>query len=741
METRTRLCPFCEACCGLVVSYEPDTRRIMSIKGDKDNPFSQGYLCPKSQALKLLEDDPDRLTRPLVREKGGFVETDYDTAIDRAAFGIRRVIEQHGTDAMSLLVGNPSSHNLGMVYYLPLYLRAVPSRNVGTAGSVDHIAKCVAAVEMFGCEASIPVPDIDRTQHIIIIGANPVVSNGSLVCAPGWPRRLEALKQRGGRIVVIDPRRSETSDIADEHMFIRPGADAYLLLAMVHVLFADGLVRMGRLEAMVDGLDRMAALSADFAPDRVARVTGIAAEDIRRLAIEFAHAPQAVVYGRIGTSAQRFGTLTSWLVDVLNILTGNLDRPGGAMFPKSVTQSVIYNQVAQDGIAPHNRWRSRVNGAPEVSGFLPMAVFPDEILTPGEGQIRGLLTLCTNAVRSVPDSNRFEEAFSSLDHMVSLDIYLNETTRFADVILPPCSHLEQIHYPPFHPPYMVRSYAQWDDALFDGEAPNDGEMLLKLVSRITGKSEAELERQAIVDMATAILSGDPELQSLSPAAVVDSLMDGQGPEKFADLLIRAGPFGDRFGARPEGLTLAQLKTYPHGVDFGPMVEQLPSFLRTADKRIRLTPEVIVKDLDRLASELPELEKENRLLLVGRRHLRSNNSWMHNVPALGKGPDRTRLMIHPDDAKAHGLDQDGVAKVSTASGEIAVQIEPSDRMMRGVVSLAHGFGHDETEARMDYARQRPGANYNALLDGAEMDAVSGAAVLSGIPVMIEPFSSR
>lgn len=737
-QTVTRLCPFCEACCGLVVEVDPARRQVVSIKGDKDNPFSQGFLCPKSQGLRLLDEDPDRLRQPLVRRGTDFVETDLDSALDEAASAIRAIRAKRGNDALGLYIGNPVAHNLGLVIYGGIFALTLPSRNMGTAGSIDHIAKVVSSTELFGSEALIPVPDIDRTDFLLVIGANPMVSNGSLVTAPGWPRRLEALKARGGKLVVIDPRRSETAEVADSHIAIQPGSDVFLLLALVHVLYADNLVAIGELSDIIEGVDELQSLVAPFSPESVAERTGVDAGAIRKLAREMAAAKSAVAYGRIGTTAQKFGTLTSWLIDVVNILTGNLDREGGAMFPLPVTPALIYNQTYVDGVAPNNRWRTRVKGLPEVSGFSPVATLPDEILTPGEGQIRAMLTLCGNPVRSSPNSVRYAEALASLEFMASIDLYLNETTRFANVILPPSGHLEQVHYPPFSPPYMVRSYAKWDGAAFPAESAGDGEILLQLNARILGIEPAALEEQALQGMIAQTLGADGELAArLSVAECFDAVAIHEGPARFIDLLIRTGPFGDRFGARPDGLTLSRLQEMPHGIDLGPMVPRLRKAIVTPGRKIRLVPPLMKKGMASLQDELERKVAPSTLLLVGRRHLRSNNSWMHNVAALAKGPDRSFLEIHPDDAHARQIADGAAVHISSPKGAIQVTARITDSVKPGVITLPHGHDHRDNGTRMTIAARMSGANFNALTDEDEWDSLSGIAVLNGIAVEVVP----
>jgi anaerobic selenocysteine-containing dehydrogenase len=736
-QSITRLCPFCEACCGLVVEIDVDNHKVLSIKGDVDNPFSRGFLCPKSQGLRLLEEDPDRLRKPLVRRGTDFVETDMDSALDEAAAGIRAIRERCGQDALGLYIGNPVAHNLGLVIYGGIFALTLPSRNVGTAGSIDHIAKVVSSSELFGSEALIPVPDIDRTSFLLVIGANPIVSNGSLVTAPGWPRRLAALRARGGKLVVIDPRRSETAEIADQHIAITPGTDVFLLLSIVQTLFSDNLVKLGPLSDIVGGIDELRELAGPFTPEATAARIGVDPADIRSLAHDISDAPSAVVYGRIGTTAQKFGTLTSWLIDVVNILTGNLDREGGAMFPLPVTPALIYNQTHADGISPNNRWHSRVKGLPEVSGFLPVSTLPDEILTPGEGQVRGLLTLCGNPVRSSPNSLKYANALAELEFMASIDIYLNETTRLANVVLPPAGHLEQVHYPPFSPPYMVRSYAKWDEAALPQRSMGDGEILLELNARILRVSASELESQALEGMIAQTLARDLEFSSHKTVAdCLAAVSSHEGPARFIDFLIRTGPFGDRFGAKPDGLTLAQLQQARHGIDLGPMIPRIHQAISSPDRKIQLVPKLMKRGMAEIRTE-PKVDGTSALRMIGRRHLRSNNSWMHNVAALSKGPDRSFAEIHPDDANSRNINDGDMIRIRSSKGEIAVAAKVTTAVKKGVITLPHGHDHKEQGSRMAVAADTPGGNYNALTDEDEWDTLSGIAVLNGIQVDIFP----
>ena len=616
--------------------------------------LSHGFICPKAFGLKQLHEDPDRLTTPLVRRDGELVEATWDEAFEEIDRRLSPLIAEHGRNAVAVYIGNPNAHNLSSLAYGPVWLRALGSQNIYSASTVDQMPKQVSAGLMFGAMLSVPVPDVDRTDHLLILGANPLVSNGSLLTAPDMRGRLRGIRERGGKVVVVDPRRTRTAEEADEHHFIRPGTDALLLAAMACTLVEEDLVDPGRLTEHLNGLDEVTALVRDFTPELVADACGIEAEAIRRMARELAAAPRAAVYARIGTCTQEFGTLASWLVDVLNVLTGNLDREGGAMFPLAAAGQRNSSGTSGTGKgARMGRWHSRVRGLPETYGELPAAVLAEEIETPGDGQVRALVTVAGNPVVSTPNSDRLESAIESLDFMLAVDIYVNETTRHADVVLPGPQPLEKSHYDLALYQLAVRNVANYSPRVFEPSGPEEWEVFLRLAGVLAGQGPnadgAELD-DLVISTVVQREVGDPgsRVAGRDPTELIEALAPRRGPERVLDFMLRVGPYGDGFGAEPEGLTLEVLEANPHGVDLGPHRERVPEVLRTPSGRIELAPEPILADVERLQGALAR-ERNGGLVLIGRRQLRSNNSWMHNLPALVKGKDRCTLHVHPDDA--------------------------------------------------------------------------------------------
>ncbi len=735
-------CPLCEATCGLTVTTRG--RAIEDIRGDRDDVFSHGYICPKAYALKELEADPDRLRRPLVRRGDEFVAVGWDDAMGEIDRGLGRLFQEHGRDAVAIYLGNPNAHHLSGLY-MPALIRAVGSRNVFSASTVDQMPKQVSAGLMFGTVLSIPVPDLDRTDYLLMLGANPLASNGSLLTAPDMKGRLRRLRARGGRLVVIDPRRSTTALEADAHHFIRPGTDAYLLLAIVHSLFAEKRVALGRLTEHTNGLADIERLARPFTPEAVAPTTGLGADVIRGIARELAEAKRGAVYGRIGTCTQEFGTLASWLVDVLNVLTGNLDREGGAMFPKAAAGSRNATGVAGIGRGVRfGRWTSRVRGLPEVYGELPAACLAEEIDTPGAGQIRGLITVAGNPVLSTPNAGRLRDALAGLDFMVSVDIYLNETTRHANVVLPGPSALQRSHYDVALYQLGVRNVANYSRPVMprgDGEL-DEWEVLLKLSGVASGLGPSA-DVAALDDFIIGQLVGrevetrESPVEGRNPAELIAALGGRRGPDRVLDFLLRTGPYGDAFGRREGGLTLDYLEQHPHGVDLGPLMPRIPEVLRTPSGKIELAPAALVGDVERLARGLGRAAEG--LVLVGRRTLRSNNSWMHNLDVLVKGRPTCTLHVHPDDARRLGLADGRAARVRSRVGALEIPVEITDGIMPGVVSIPHGWGHDDPGAALTVAAAHAGANSNLLADDA-VDPLSGNAVLNGIPVSIEPVAA-
>jgi anaerobic selenocysteine-containing dehydrogenase len=731
-RTAYRTCPLCEATCGLEIKL--DGEEILSIRGDRQDVFSHGFLCPKGYALKALHSDPDRVNTPLIKQAdGSFQPATWDEAFNLINDRLAPILAED-RNSVAVYLGNPNAHNLDSILYGRVLLRGLGSRNIYSASTVDQYPKQMASALMFGTGTTVPVPDVDRTDHLLMLGANPLQSNGSLMTSPDIRGRLRALRARGGKLVVIDPRRTRTAEEADEHHFIRPGTDALLLFALVHVLFEEGLATP-RLEGMADGLDEVRQLAEPFSPEAASPVCGVEAQEIRRMARELAAAPRAAVYGRIGTCTQAFGTLASWLVDVLNFLTGNLDREGGAMFPMAAAGHSNAAGERGKGRGPSfGRWQSRVRGLNEIFGELPAACLAEEIQTPGEGQIRALVTVAGNPVVSTPNSGRLDQAFQELDFMVSLDIYVNETTRHADVILPSPSPLRRSHYDVALYMFAVRNVAHYSPPVLepDPALPDEWMTLLRLTGVAAGLGpDVDV---AAVDEQVARAAVERELSTPhSPLAgqstdeVMAMLEPRVGPERLLDLMLRAGPYD---------LTLEDLERAPHGVDLGPLTPRLPDALRTASGRIQLAPDALVADVDRLKGALSS-PVNGGMVLVGRRQLRSNNSWMHNLDVLVKGKARCTLHVHPQDAERFQLVDGQPAEMRSRTGSVVAQVEVTDAIMPGVVSLPHGWGHDVPGTVQRVAASHAGTNSNILADELLLDEVSGNAVLNGIPVELAP----
>jgi anaerobic selenocysteine-containing dehydrogenase len=696
--------------CGLRV--EVAGGRVTRIRANPDDVWSRGYLCPKGTTLGELHHDPDRLRAPLLRDGAGFREASWAEAFGAVARGLQPLIAEHGREAVTAYIGNPTAHNFSLSRYVPAFVAMAGLPVVYSAGTVDQWPKNLTGALMFGGMWTFPIPDLDRTDFLLMLGANPHASQGSLLAAADVLGRLDAIRARGGRVVVVDPRRTGTADHASEWLPIRPGTDAAFLLAIAHVLFAEGRVRLGALEGRVNGVEEVRRVASQFPPERVAQACGIGAETIFRIARQLSEAPRAAVYGRIGTCNQEFGTLASWLVDVLNVLTGNLDREGGAMFAKPIAWSLASLRPPEfaDGFVLH-RWRSRVRGAPEVLGQVPVSCLAEEIATPGQGQIRALITIAGNPALSAPDAAKLDAALPGLDFMVSVDNWVNETTRHADVILPGLSALEQPHYDELIWSWAVRSAGKYSPPLFDpGERPREWEILLTLAAILQGAAPEAIDARALDQLffaglvaGIAALPGS-RIHGRDPAEIV-AATGGAGPERLLDFHIRTGPWGDAYGASPAGLTLAALAAEPNGIDRGPLVPRLGEVLATPSQQVELAPAYIVADVPRLAARLGR--RDEGLMLVSRRHVRSNNSWMHNVPSLMTGKDRCTLLIHPEDAARAGLADGAPALVRSKAGEVRVPVEVSEEMMPGVVCLPHGWGHDKPETRLSVASRHAG----------------------------------
>lgn len=718
-QTWFRTCSLCEAMCGLKIEVEGE--RVVSIRGDDDDELSRGYMCPKGPALADLHSDPARLRRPQRRTRdGGWAKIGWDEALDEAATRLHEIQQRHGRDAVAVYIGNPAVHNTGALLYGPNFLRSLGTRHRYSATSVDQLPQMLAAYLMFGHQLLLPIPDIDRTKHMVVLGGNPMVSNGSIMSAPGIKRRFAELRARGGKLVVIDPRRTETARLADEHVFVRPGSDAALLGAMVHVLLADGRRPASRL-GRVENLERLREVVAPLSPSAAARVTGIDATTIERLARELADAESGVLYGRVGVSMHPFGGSCHWLVNVVNILTGALDEPGGSMFTRPAYDLVGGPRALGVGQGSFGRWHSKVRRLPEFGGELPVATLAEDIEAEGEPAIRALVTIAGNPVLSAPNGPRLDAALAKLDYRVAVDFYLGETARHADLVLPPTGPLERGHYDVVFHALAVRNSAKYSPPIFEPgpEQRHDYQILVGLERRLLHKRGA-------------------------PAAVraTTLLRERLGPERILELGFRAGPwgFGGGVGQGLRGVTMAKLRAAPHGIDLGPLTPVLPDRLAThreGGRFIDLAPEALADDLRTRTEALLHEPAANTMVLIGRRQLRGNNSWMHNVPKLMAGKPRCTALVHPDDAARLKIADGDEVRLSTRVGEVVVPAELDEDIMPGVVSLPHGFGHDRDGTGIPVATEHAGVSLNDLTDDQRIDPSSGVAAFSGVPVDLTP----
>jgi anaerobic selenocysteine-containing dehydrogenase len=720
-----RACNLCEAICGIAITVHDGQH--LDIRGDQDDVFSHGYICPKAVALQDLHYDKDRLKYPVRGTPDGWQRIGWDEAFDEVAQNLKRIHATHGRNSIATYLGNPTVHNYGALLFAPGFIRSLHTRNRFSATSVDQLAHHLAGYFMFGHQLLLPVPDVDRTDFFLILGANPAVSNGSMMTAPGMSRRLQEIRKRGGKVVLIDPRYTETARFADRHLFIRPGTDVLLLLALLQVIFEEDLTRLGPLAAFTKGVETIRGVVAEFRPERVASITGINSDQIRELAREFAAARSAVCYGRIGVSTQEFGGVCQWLINVLNIVTGNLDRPGGAMFTLPAFDPI----TAPESLAPKGsfaRWHSRVRKLPEFAGELPVVTLAEEILTEGPGQIKALVTSAGNPVLSTPNGRELDRALAGLEFMVSIDPYINETTRHANIILPPSSSLERAHYDVAFHLLAVRNTTKFSPALFQrsAEARHDWEIFVELQTR---------------------MEHDGVFGSLVGRGKRKFTKEFFGPERILDLGLRLGPYGSRLNpffkkasSSPavKGLTLRKLKAAPHGIDLGPLNSCLPERLRTSDKRIELAPEVLVKDVERVKARFDNapLPANGHLLLIGRRQLRGNNSWMHNSERLLRGKPACTILMNPADAAHRKLKPGQDVSVRSSVGSVVVPIEISEEMMPGVVSIPHGWGHARAGVQLEVAEQHAGESINDLMDNANIDALCGTAAFNGTWVEVE-----
>ncbi|MCK5400132.1 MAG: molybdopterin-dependent oxidoreductase [Flavobacteriaceae bacterium] len=697
IKNHYRTCNLCEAMCGLEIKHTKTD--VISIKGDKNDDLSKGHICPKAVALQDLYHDKDRLKTPIKRTENGWIDISWKEAFDDVTENIKSIQTKYGKNAIGSYRGNPTVHNIGLMLFGTPFMQSIGSNQKYTATSVDQLPHHFASLMMFGHYLMFPIPDIDRTDFMLIMGGNPAVSNGSIMTAPDFSNRLKAIKKRGGEVVVVDPRFTETSKLASQHHYIKPGTDAFLLLALIHVVFEKKLETKGHLKDHLNGWDTIKSLVKAYPPEKIANIVGIDAKAITELALKFATSKTAVCYGRLGLSTQEFGGLCQWLVNVLNCITGNLDTEGGALFTKPAIDIVGMSKMTRK-TGSFNKRQSRVHNLPEFTGEFPVATLADEILTPGEDQIKMMITIAGNPVISTPNGKHLESALESLEYMVAIDIYLNETTKHANIILPTTTGLETSLYDLVFHQFAIRNTAKYSEALFEKteEQRHDWEILKELTTRLSGQE--------------------------NPLNL----------EQTLDYMLQFSTYQD-----PK-LSVAELKKHPHGLDYGQLKPQLPERLFTADKKVELAHPLFITDLDRLNTKLLQLENESNsaypFSLIGRRGLRSNNSWMHNSKRLVKGKERCTLLIHSKDANTLNIKDGQDVTVTSNVGQVKIPIEITDSMMQGVVSIPHGWGHHRKGTSISIAQNHAGVSLNDLTNNIQLDTLTGNADFSGTRVKIE-----
>ncbi|OUR68232.1 dehydrogenase [Bermanella sp. 47_1433_sub80_T6] len=706
-QTHFRTCNLCEAMCGLEIKHQDE--KILSIKGDKNDPFSKGYICPKATALQDLYEDPDRLRAPIERTADGWKELSWPDALDKVADGITKLQKKHGVNALGIYSGNPNVHNMGAMLTARHLFKSLKSRSRFSATSIDQLPHHIVCMHLFGHMLRIPVPDINRTQHMVIIGANPLASNGSIMSVANVRQKIKDIKARDGKVVVIDPRRTETADLADEHHFIRPGSDILLLLAMLNEIYTQGFIKESQASLLADELDQIKSLAQGYTPDNVASTIGIKSEDIKRLVKEYFEAPSAVLYGRMGVSVQEFGLLSQYLIMLINLVTGRIDVEGGLMFPNPAMD--VVNSTGPGYLAKR---KTRVRGLPDFNGDFPVVAMSEEMLTPGEGQIKAFINIAGNPVLSTPNGKLLDSALEGLEFMVSIDYYLNETSKHANIILPPVSPLERDHYDVTFHGFAVHNTAKYSPALFKTPKGQKGDwqITLELAKRLDKKASFSTKLNRFL---TNLL----------------------GP-KF---LLNEGLKRSQY----EGLSLKALKKNPHGIDLGPLTTMLPGAIKHKDKKIHLNVDFYKADLERVQKifNLDAPKMDGDILLIGRRHVRSNNSWLHNSQRLVKGKSRCTLMLHPELAQQQAIKDGDQVKVTSRVGSIEIVAEVTDELMPGVVSIPHGWGHGRKGIRQGIAQKHAGVSVNDLTDESLIDTLSGNAAVNGVPVVLElvPTSSQ
>lgn len=734
VETVYRSCPTCQACCGLVMEVDREEKKVLSIKGDEQDPRSKGYVCAKSQAFRYIYEDPERVRRPLKKVNGEFVEVSWEQAFDDVSKQLISIRDQYGKDSIGMYYGNPNAHNgHTMLYTMPL-IHGFNTERFFTAGSMDQLPQNFVGDLLYGQGALVPIPDMARSDFFVCMGGNPLVSEGSFMGGVDIKSMMQGMRDRGGKIVVLDPRRTETAEFADQHLFIKPATDALLLLAWVNEIFTRNAVNLGHLSDCIDGLDTVRELAEKYTPELVANSTGVSADALRQLVSDFLSAESPVLYGRIGLCSQAFGSLSSWLIQVINILCGRLDAPGGLMFSRAATgQSETGGDVLE---FPYNRWKSRVREFPEYMGMLPASCMGEELECEGDDKIRAFVTVAGNPVLSVPNGKRISDGFANLDFMVAFDIYINETTQHADYILPSTVQLEHSNHDFLFATMSQSNFVHYSPQVFEAaeDSRDQYQIILEVVARMNGSTAEQLDKSILKELVDQIVTGSDG--AFSEEMIMEKSSAYTAGDRMLDIMLRVGPYGDYFGHNPDGLNLEVVKAAPQGIDLGSLQPQLPGLLRTKGQKINLAPAIICEDEPRLAASMTKIDSDKPLLMIGRRNIRDMNSWLHNINQYVRGKNRCTLMIHPEDAKARNLNHGDRVKIEARIRTHEVELCISDEMMPGVVSLPHGFGHVYTDTQQSVASDKiPGVSANDLVDDEVLDMPSGAGVANGVPVQV------
>ncbi|MAZ88326.1 MAG: dehydrogenase [Cellvibrionaceae bacterium] len=736
-KTHYRTCHLCETMCGIEVEY--DGEQIQSIRGDKKDVLSQGNICPKATGLQDIHTDPDRLRQPMIRrrknpshksEDDQWETVSWNDALEFAAQGLAKIQREKGHNAVASYCGRSVAHNIGALLSIEPLRRILGSRNTFTGSTVDQMPHNFVWHHMLGHQFFGTVPDINRTNFYLMIGTNPKISNGAMMSTgANTYKKFNDIRERGGKTILIDPRRNESAKYMDEHHFIRPNTDALFLIGLIKTVFSKGLATAGHLTQHIKGWDKIESLIQTFELPPIAEITGIPSADIERIAVEFANADGAICYGRTGVSMVEFGGLCQWLMQVLNIVTGNLDRVGGMMFPNTAIDSLSLSASSWDS------YRSRVSGRPEFSGEFPMAIMHEEILTPGEEQIRGLIATAGNMVLSMADGKRSEEALQDLEFMVSIDFYLNETTRFADVILPPVGPFEKSHYDLYYHLYDTINWSKYAPALFEPEIPE-------------GEVNAYTDYEIGIELLSRLASHrtDSKLRKRLYRTLAGWARKHLTVERIIALGLRFGPYGK--GLNPfkrNALSLKKLKQNPHGVFLGELQPCLPDRLFTKDKKIDLAPQVLLDDIPRLRQRFLSDPTHNTLFageavdgldlqLISRLTNRTLG-WMHHSYRLVKGKNPCVLLMHHSDAQQRQLQDQQLVALSSVRGTIELPLELTDDIMPGVVCMPHLWGHNRPGTRQRTANATPGVSMNDITNIDVIDELTGNAVVNGVPVKV------